>query len=288
MFEQLLRHILSTNLSLNPSQWPNTKVLLIIPATWGLDTRGQLLEVLLGHLGLQGAFLGEETLLAAYGCGLVNAAVVVNLGHRVTSVGVVMEGDLVVADRIPVGGDHLDLAILQKTDSSTLDLSAVRQARESGLFSHDESHQQQSLTISADTRNLILQQILLDPLAQAIANAIDRIDEMEKRPILWDSIILTGLTTRPMRKTLVDGLQATLRTRHLAISEYAGDHQSMDCRIRGIPEYYPDVWEAANPVAAWFGGGVMAKMVFPDSKAHYTREDYLSVGGKKILFTKKL
>ena len=120
-------------------------------------------------------------------------------------------------------------------------------------------------------------------IAYLVVQTIQRCDP-DRRPILYDSIVLTGLTTRTpgFRAKFEAHLKSLMYT-----SEYPADHQSKNIKIRGIPEYYPEIYERAGPVAAWFGGGITAKMVFPDPKSFYTRDEFAQ-HGKNIFHFKQI
>jgi hypothetical protein len=117
-------------------------------------------------------------------------------------------------------------------------------------------------------------------LAQAIMTILSRCDA-DKRAMLLDHVILTGLTSRiPLRAALETHLRQLL-----PVSEFSGEFQSRSIRFRSVPEYYPEVWQRAGPNAAWFGGGITAKCVLGDARNYYTKEDLIHHGPR--VFTNK-
>lgn len=117
-------------------------------------------------------------------------------------------------------------------------------------------------------------------LVDVVWNILHRCDP-DKRPILLDHIIITGGSARHplLRATLETALRVRLPT-----SEFSGEHQSKTLRIRSVPEYYPEIWQRATPLAAWFGAGITAKCVLGDVRNLYTREELIQ-HGRKAFFT---
>lgn len=95
-------------------------VLLIVPARWSRDVRNGLLQILLGRIGVGGVYFGDAPLMAAFGCATANA-LVVDVGHTVTEVTAVVDGEIVpgAAETLLVGGRDVEtrLAALLEQDA---------------------------------------------------------------------------------------------------------------------------------------------------------------------------
>lgn len=272
--------------------WSDVHLLLIIPPTWGRDIQAECLRICFERFGLAGVYLGEAPVLAALGCAQANA-VVVDFGHDGTDVSVVWDGHLVksASERFPVGGALIDEYIVSalKADAGVIGHFGpnanwpvlARQLKETGTLVDDQGNVVQTNTDIQAAELYFKDSPGLHHLILSLVNKMDP----EKRPLLLDSIVLTGLGSQ--LRGLSPAFTSAL-TSILPVSGFPGDHQSNTVTLRHVPEYYPEVWQAAGPVCAWFGAGITAKMVFPDSKAHYTKEEYVQMGSYGLLTQKPL
>lgn len=287
------RHVLGSELGLM-EPWNDVHLLLIIPPTWGRDVQAECLRICFERFGLAGVYFGETPVLAALGCAQANA-VVVDIGHDGTDVSVVWDGHLVksASERFHIGAAQVDQVIASalKKDSeiarhfgSNANWNALaRQFKETGSLTDDNGN---TVQVQAEILSEAAEVYFKDSpgLQHVIMSLVNKMDP-EKRPLLLDSIVLTGLgcQLRGLSSTFTSAL-----TSILPVSGFPGDHQSNKITLRHVPEYYPEVWQAAGPVCAWFGAGITAKMVFPDNKAHYTKEEYVQMGAYGLLTQKPL
>lgn len=247
--------------------WTDVYVLLVIPAIWDVPIQAELMRMMFERFNIAGVFFGEAPVMAAFGCGTMNC-VVLDVGHSGTECSVVWDGQLVrdaSGEKYPVGGAEL-MNVLGPYNANngweSLDPNSPSVNAALGLFFSQSSQGIHTLLV-----NTILPKMDLD-----------------RRPQLLESIIITGLASQ------IPGLGPRLLVELkglLPATEYYGDHQGKRVGLKRVPEYYTEVWERATPVAAWFGAGITSKMVFPDQKAYYTREEF-GQQGALILHTKPL
>jgi actin-related protein len=334
------RHVLLRGLQLvEPIN--DVPVVLVIPSCWSRSIRLQILRLMLEKIGVGGVYFGEATLMAAFGCA-TPTALVVDIGHSITEVAAIAEGEQLpgVYECISCGGRDIDesLARFLETDfifQNSLKgheeffkgegrLEMARRLKESKAMSDEARVALGKTTMMSDKTAMIsgefkttsssseeskitsLEEFKTAPSTFTFKNVefqvgperfqtlntliITLVDTMksilyrsdaDKRVQLLDHVILTGCTSRlPLRPIL----ESSLRT-HLVVSEFCGESQSRNLHIRSVPEYYPDLWQRATPLSAWFGAGITAKCVLSDSKNYYTREDLLQHGNR--IFTNK-
>lgn len=302
------RHVLVHSLELGESL-KDVPLLLIIPSSWSRSTRLKLLRMLLEGIGVAGVYLAEAPVMAAFGCA-TPTALVVDAGHGVCEVTALVDGEPVpgALETIRRAGRRVDerFSTLLLRDpvfmTSIRDWEAemvaqiedvARAFRESDV-SHpsrnsDVASQPVTFTLSPSEDRTPLavgdgRGALMDVLFETEGEEPSLIDtvlavlrrcDADKRPILLDHLVLTGgLSRHPLFKSR---FEAALRQR-LPVSEFAGDFQSRSFRVRSVPEYYPEIWQRATPLAAWFGGGITAKCVLGDQKNYFTREDLVQHG----------
>lgn len=235
--------------------WGDVYVLLVIPAAWDVPVQAQLLRLMFERFGVAGLYLGEAPVMAAFGCGTMNC-MVVDVGHCGAECSVVWDGQLVRAvsgERFPVGGKDL--------------VKALGSYSSNGWDSLDPESPSAKAALDLFFANEGIQHLLV--------NTILPLMEQERRPALLEAIVVTGLGSQ------VPGLGARLLAEIKALlpaSEYYGEHQGKKASLKRVPEYYTEVWERATPVAAWFGAGITSKMVFPDPRAYYGREEFAQHG----------
>lgn len=295
LLESLWRHVLGTELGLM-EPWTDVCVLLIVPGGWGRDVLAECLRICFERFGVAGVYFGETPVLASLGCAQASS-IVLDFGHTGTDVSIVWDGHLVRAcsERYPVGGRDVDSFLAGGlNDLIPADIPPkvfARAFKETAKLSDDGkliSFSYKGQDLKTDRVGLLTSACQLYfqfddgkmGLEHFILSAILNAVEADRRPILLDSVILTGLGSQ--LPGLADALTKAL-TAVLSVSTFPADHQSGNMTIRHVPEYYPEVWRAAGPVAAWFGAGITAKMVFPDPKAHYTREEYSQLGAQLLV-----
>lgn len=302
----LRRQVLSNTLGLG-SDLHDVPVLLIIPTGWSRDVRLALIKMLLEDIGVGGVHIDECSVMAAFGCA-APTALVVDIGHSITEVTVILDGEVAIgaSEVVPVGGADIEkyLVILMEKDGCLREsgkghedilrdrgeqIIMARNLKESEACHPVRNDQIPPFTFkfhgidfSIGEGRINAIDVLFNPelvgketpgIADAIMTVVNYCDA-DKRPLLLDHIILTGLSTKiPMRNALEFHLK-----RLLPVSEFCGESQSRGVRFRTVPEYYPEIWQKAGPNAAWFGGGITAKCVLNDSRNYYTREDLLQHG----------
>lgn len=270
-----------------------------MPAAWREPVRLSLLRLFLERLGVGGVYFGDAPLMVAFGCA-TPTALVVNVGHATSEVAAIVDGDLDMSlyERFPVGGALVDEIISRRKGAQQGEghLKDARAIKENvALFSAPED-------VDPELANIFEPLLIGAPnpegsftlpcILDAIRSILQRV-EGEVKLALFDHIILTGLLSR-------NPLLATRLKYHLArelptVSGNSGDNQlrarildkngQPSVELRTVPVYYPDVWQRATPLAAWFGGGITAKCVLGDSKNYYTGED-LRLHGKRIFKAK--
>lgn len=298
LLEELWRHVLGTELGLM-EPWGDVHVLLVVPPSWGRPALAECMRIFFERFGVAGLYIGEAPVLAALGCAQASA-VVLDFGHGGTEVSLVWDGHLVrsAAERFPVGGADVDRFIAAQLAGDAelqppagADPEAVARAlKETAVAEGGRlAFAFQGAPLRAARAGVRQEAARLYTEGawglQHLVHALVGRADAERRPALLESLVVTG------RASLLPGLEAGLAAALqalLPVSEYAADLQSPKLAFRRVPEYYPEVWERASPVAAWFGAGITAKMVFPDPKAFYTREEYGQQGGAQLLATKPL
>lgn len=295
--EHLLRYVLQECLQL-ATPLSDVPVLVIVPAAWREPVRLSLLRLFLERLGVGGVYFGDAPLMVAFGCA-TPTALVVNVGHATSEVAAIIDGDLDISlyERLPAGGALVDETISRKKGNPphTESRKEARAIKEDvALFSASDS-------VDLEWED-IFEPLLVGPQNQgeaafpciltAIRSILQRVDG-EVRLALFDHIILTGPLSR-------NPLLATRLKHHLTrelptVSGNSGDSQlrarildkngQPSFELRTVPVYYPEVWQRATPLAAWFGGGITAKCVLGDSRNYYTGED-LRLHGKRIFRAK--
>ncbi|KAJ4469585.1 hypothetical protein J3R30DRAFT_3713806 [Lentinula aciculospora] len=106
--EALLRYTLQNNFAIEPRDYANFSVVLIIPDLYDRYYVRELVTLLLVSMGFKQLCAQQESLAAAYGAG-ISSACVVDIGAKTTSIACVDEG-LVLADSrmsLNIGGDDI-------------------------------------------------------------------------------------------------------------------------------------------------------------------------------------
>ncbi|KAJ3721126.1 actin-related protein [Lentinula raphanica] len=106
--ETLLRHTLQERFAIEPRDYSNFSVVLIIPDFYDRYYVQELVRILLVSMGFKQLCAQQESLAATYGAG-ISSACVVDIGSKTTSIACVDEG-LVIADSrmsLNIGGDDI-------------------------------------------------------------------------------------------------------------------------------------------------------------------------------------
>lgn len=283
-------------------------VLLVIPGSWPRPVRLKLLRMLLEGIGVGGVYIAEASLMAAFGCA-TPTALVVDVGQFVCQLTALVEGEAVPGanEMLLLAGKQVDEHFSARLLHDPITMDSIRgvepqvmatiedfaRAFRESEHSHPSRNSEGSvqpvrfplagdISVAIGDSRMTMMDVLFETrqvgpsLIDALLALLCRCD-LDKRAVLLDHIILTGgLTRHPLFKSR---FEAALRLR-LAASEFAGEFQCRTFRLRSVPEYYPEIWQRATPMAAWFGGGITAKCVLGDPKNYYTRDDLLHHGSR--------
>ncbi len=115
--EQMLRHFIQ---KVNQSRWAHPRVVVCVPSgVTGVEKRA--VEEACLSAGARQAYLIEEPMAAAIGCGLPVAeptgSMIVDVGGGTSEVAIISLGGIVVSQSIRVGGDEMDEAIISSVKS---------------------------------------------------------------------------------------------------------------------------------------------------------------------------
>ncbi|KIL69325.1 hypothetical protein M378DRAFT_69891 [Amanita muscaria Koide BX008] len=104
----LIRKTLQENMNIEPSEYKNYSVVLVIPDLYQRAYVKELVNLLLTTMGFKQLCAQQESLAATYGAGISNACVV-DLGAKVTSIACVDEGMVISDSRLTlnIGGDDI-------------------------------------------------------------------------------------------------------------------------------------------------------------------------------------
>ena len=197
-------------------------VLLVIPAGWSRAVRHQLLQMLLEHIGVAGVYFGEASVMAAFGCA-TPSALVVDIGHAVTEVAAIVEGEIVPGayEMIPLGGRDIDtrLMALIREDAAWLESThgqATLSERLARTLKESEAMRGDGIATFTDGSGVVMRcgegrwraaKVLMesseegDSLIDVILSVLGRC-ELDKRALLLDHVVLTGGSTRLPRSAV--------------------------------------------------------------------------------------
>ncbi|AGO13282.1 AaceriAFR135Wp [[Ashbya] aceris (nom. inval.)] len=98
-----------TKLGISKSQFPNYKVILIIPDLFEKNYVEQMIRLLLSEMNFQAVALIQESLATCYGAGLSNSTCVIDIGASETKISCVDEGQVIQNScmRLSYGGDDI-------------------------------------------------------------------------------------------------------------------------------------------------------------------------------------
>lgn len=100
------------------------------------------------------------------------------------------------------------------------------------------------------------------------------------RTHLVENIVVAGVGSKIIN--IRDRIRMELKKTYLAFGE--DEHQIRDCKFRMIPEYLESYADRPE-LSAYLGAQMICKVVFPDSKAHVSRDEYETFG-PAIIHTK--
>ncbi|KAF8745459.1 hypothetical protein AX14_008889 [Amanita brunnescens Koide BX004] len=128
--ETLLRQTLQENMSIQPADYQNYSVVLVVPDFYERAYVRELGNLLLMTMGFKQLCAQQESLAATYGAGISNACVV-DMGAKVTSIACVDEGMVIYDSRLTLnmGGDDITeflYVLLQRIGFPYRDINLAR------------------------------------------------------------------------------------------------------------------------------------------------------------------
>ncbi|KAL1922022.1 uncharacterized protein VTP21DRAFT_10664 [Calcarisporiella thermophila] len=301
--EALWHHILFKEFALKKSR-NESPVLLAVPSTWTKDEYERVAQIFFESFNSPGIYITEQPLLALYGAGSVTG-LVIDIGHETTDITPVIDSIVQhhATQQLHLGGKHLEEYLLRllsaneqiksQLEGKPIDLSLARHIKESGVCrvippsTEAEANAEMEVTLPDGNGKLRLGEVgsqIADPLfrpellgkqcisLQEAAMVSILACEPERRPNLWDCVVVTGGTS------LIPGLRERVQQEIealLAVSENPGETQSHEIKPRVIPEYFTALKDtSAQHYATYLGGAIVAKLLFPDAKNYTTKVDY--------------
>lgn len=129
-------------------------------------------------------------------------------------------------------------------------------------------------------------------LPLAIANAISRVEDADRRPQLWENLIFTGQPAKikTIQLEAVSALSefvATEQTEAAQVLAEPNPLQARNVRALRVPDYFSEFKER-NDLAPFLGGTIYAKLVFgdPQAKAFITKQNYNEAGPNQAFSVK--
>ncbi|KAJ9474421.1 putative Actin-related protein 2 (putative) [Pseudozyma hubeiensis] len=129
-------------------------------------------------------------------------------------------------------------------------------------------------------------------LPLAIANAISRVEDADRRPQLWENLIFTGQPAKikTIQLEAISALSeyvATEQTEAAQVLAEPNPLQARNVRALRVPDYFSEFKER-NDLAAFLGGTIYAKLVFgdPQAKAFITKQNYNEAGPNQAFSVK--
>ncbi|KAJ3364789.1 Actin-like protein arp9 (SWI/SNF complex component arp9) [Allomyces javanicus] len=119
---------------------------------------------------------------------------------------------------------------------------------------------------------------LVDAMAAAVAAV-----EPAARASVMDAVLLTG-GGGALIANLKERVQLEYAQQYLPVSTRAGEYQPREVTFRGLPEYL-EAYQDHAEWAAYLGGSLLAKLMFPDTKSFVLRDEF-DAGGASIVHTK--
>lgn len=130
------------------------------------------------------------------------------------------------------------------------------------------------------------------PLPLAIANAISRIEDADRRPQLWESLIFTGQPAK-IKMIQIEAVSslydfvATEQTEAAQVLAEPNPLQARNARAIKVPDYFSEFKER-NDLAPFLGATIYAKLIFgdPQAKAFITKQNYNEAGPNQAFSVK--
>lgn len=246
--------------------------------------------------GIWGVYIIDAPICASLACA-AQSALVIDVGHAGTSVSIVIEGEVPPGASFWVPGSgaaFLDEAIMKATGVSSLTearllreaVTSVKASVSSQINSGDSQVANEILenisspvpeettSVTASMLGEMIREAICaaaKEISQAVAVMVTQRCDPEKRGTILEHVILTGGGSR--LDDFKAEILADISRRLLSVSTFQADSQPRSLKTISVPTYYPDIWEAATPLATWFGAGIVAKCVLGDSKVLVTRSD---------------
>ncbi|SPO24248.1 related to macronuclear actin 1 [Ustilago trichophora] len=130
------------------------------------------------------------------------------------------------------------------------------------------------------------------PLPLAIANAISRVEDADRRPQLWENLIFTGQPAKikTIQFEAISSLSdfvATEQTEAAQVLAEPNPLQARNVRALKVPDYFSEFKER-NDLAPFLGGTIYAKLIFgdPQAKAFITKQNYNEAGPNQAFSVK--
>ncbi|CDU25050.1 related to macronuclear actin 1 [Sporisorium scitamineum] len=130
------------------------------------------------------------------------------------------------------------------------------------------------------------------PLPLAIANAISRVEDADRRPQLWENLIFTGQPAKikTIQLEAISALSefvATEQTEAAQVLAEPNPLQARNVRALRVPDYFSE-FKDRNDLAPFLGGTIYAKLVFgdPQAKAFITKQNYNEAGPNQAFSVK--
>ncbi|KNE59348.1 hypothetical protein AMAG_03646 [Allomyces macrogynus ATCC 38327] len=119
-------------------------------------------------------------------------------------------------------------------------------------------------------------------LVDAIAAAVAAVEPAARASVL-DAVLLTG-GGGALIANLEERVQLEYAQQYLPVSTRAGEYQPREVTFRGLPEYL-EAYQDHAEWAAYLGGSLLAKLMFPDAKSFVLRDEF-DAGGASVVHTK--
>ncbi|SOV07795.1 related to macronuclear actin 1 [Ustilago sp. UG-2017a] len=130
------------------------------------------------------------------------------------------------------------------------------------------------------------------PLPLAIASAISRIEDADRRPQLWENLIFTGQPAK-IKTIQIEAISAlsefvaTEQTEAAQVLAEPNPLQARNVRALRVPDYFSEFKERTD-LASFLGGTIYAKLIFgdPQAKAFITKQNYNEAGPNQAFAVK--
>ncbi|KAJ1025855.1 hypothetical protein NDA16_002481 [Ustilago loliicola] len=129
-------------------------------------------------------------------------------------------------------------------------------------------------------------------LPLAIANAISRIEDADRRPQLWENLIFTGQPAK-IKTIQIEAISAlsefvaTEQTEAAQVLAEPNPLQARNVRALRVPDYFSEFKDRTD-LASFLGGTIYAKLIFgdPQAKAFITKQNYNEAGPNQAFAVK--